>query len=214
MNGSGTIALEAGRCIRRVRGLLAIVSMLPFLASAVLPAAPAAAARAGGNSRTRQEFTLVPTAAGTGLKGKARVEVRNERRGRTRERVKVNVETRLLAAGTVLDVYAKTASGLVLLGSVTLQPGRQAGEVQGELDARRNWDLGQPGVTPLPDGLAASSITGFEVHDPQSGELLLTSAAGPPGGGAGGGTDDPPGDDHGGGHGGHGGGNDDGPNHR
>jgi hypothetical protein len=187
-------------------------------AGAVLPAAPAMAERGGGgggNSRTRQEFTLVPTAAGTGLKGKARVEVRNERRGRVRERVKVNVETRLLAAGTVLDVYATTAAGLVLLGSVTLQPNRQPGEVEGELDARRNWDLGQPGITPLPDGLAASSITGFEVHDPQSSEVLLTSVPGRArGGGGGGGNDDPPGDDHGGLLGGHGGGRDDGPDHQ
>jgi hypothetical protein len=68
------------------------------------PLTPVAGARQGGSSaRVRREFRLVPP-AGQPLTttGKARIESRE----RSRQSVRVEVESRALAAGTPVEAYA------------------------------------------------------------------------------------------------------------
>jgi hypothetical protein len=137
--------------------------------------APGASARQGGSTaRVRREFRLAPP-AGQPLTttGKARIESRE----RSRQSVKVEVESRALAAGTQVAAYAFKGSTEFFLGTLTLRanPARP-GQVRGELELK-NWD-----ETNLPTGLApVTGITRFEVREPgASGVVLLTSAASRP----------------------------------
>ncbi|HTE18645.1 MAG TPA: hypothetical protein VK689_09740, partial [Armatimonadota bacterium] len=130
---------------RRFRGL-ALVAALGAASMMFTVAAPVQARRGGG--RIRKIFPLVPTQAGAqaGLKGRGRIEARPDR---GRERVDVEVESRRLDPGVVVDAYVIHSSNPgtpVLLGSITLQrrPGRP-GEVGGEIELKTHEGNPPPG---------------------------------------------------------------------
>jgi hypothetical protein len=126
----------------------------------------------GSRGRVRKEWRLSPTQAeaAQGLKGKARIESRADR---GRQRVDVEVESRVHPAGTQLDVYftSQASPEPLFLASLTLVPSGVPGRTRAEIELK-NWDGGSlpAGATPV------TQITGFQVRHPQSAEVLLTSS--------------------------------------
>ena len=126
----------------------------------------------GSRGRVRKEWRLSPTQAeaAQGLKGKARIESRADR---GRQRVDVQLESRVHPAGTQLDVYftSQASPEPLFLASLTLVPSGVPGRTRAEIELK-NWDGGS-----LPAGAApVTQITGFQVRHPQSAEVLLTSS--------------------------------------
>ncbi|MFN3651594.1 MAG: hypothetical protein ACK47B_18615 [Armatimonadota bacterium] len=123
--------------------------------------------RGGSRGRIRNDYRLVPTAAGEedGLFGKARLEARSDR-----FRLRVQVKTPVLPQGTVLQAYALVngAGGVqrLFLGSLVLQPSdNHANLMEDKVDLRA-----------FPSGITSpGQVAGFEVTDQDSTVTLLTS---------------------------------------
>src|SRR5262245_30701629 len=88
----------------------------------------------GSNARVRRTFPLLPTAAGpaAGVRGKAEIEA-----DRGREKVKAEVESSRLPAGTVVEVFfinPANSPDPVSLGTLTLVANpRNPRQVRGEI---------------------------------------------------------------------------------
>jgi hypothetical protein len=128
--------------------------------------------RAGSAQPISRSVVLQPTPAGIAARiwGTFRLEVRPDR---NREKVKVEVQSRGLAAGTVLQVFVVNPSQSqdpILLANLTLaarigSPGQTAAQVELESE---NGAL-PTGVSPV------LGITAVFVVRPDTGEVLLTS---------------------------------------
>jgi hypothetical protein len=121
----------------------------------------------------RREYRLVPTAAGRALrlKGNARTETRSDR-----EKVKVEVESKLDLAGRTVDVYVRNpaqSTAPIFLATLTLRHNTNPRE---DATVRAQAEFGDDSGAPLPTGISpVNRITGFLVRNPASGEVLLNS---------------------------------------
>lgn len=126
----------------------------------------------GRAQRVRRDFRLFATAAGaaTMTRGKARIESRPDR---DRQKFEVEVESRGLAAGTVLRVTVlNPAAGTVefTAGELTLAPvPRRPGQVRAELELESENAALPAGLTPV------TEITEIHVSRADTGDLLLSS---------------------------------------
>ncbi len=159
----------------RTAGAVLILACAAGLLPTLTPSAEARRGRGGrASARIRQEFILRPTRLGAPLrlKGKARTEVR-----RNREKVSVEVESRAMQPGSVVEVWfvnPANSTDLVFLAELTLRPNPlRPGEVRGEVEFEtQDGDILPAGASPV------NRITEFRVLDADTNEALLVSAPG------------------------------------
>ncbi len=126
----------------------------------------------GRAQRVRRDFRLFATAAGRAAvtSGKARIESRPDR---DREKLAVEVESRGLAAGTVVRVTVlNPAAGTVefTAGELTLAPAPgRPGQVRAELELQSENAALPAGLSPV------TEINEIHVSRAETGEVLLSS---------------------------------------